>query len=170
LRTAQNELRRAQLSRLKNIKPTGRISLELETSAQKLADLPDVPLEDGDRITVPSRPGFVFSVGAVANTNGQLWRPGRRLKNYLDTAGVEPDADDENIFVLRADGSVQHSSRRGWFNSLEKLELMPGDTVVVPEKTDRETFWTAFTRGLKDWSQILYQFGLSAAAIKTLRN
>jgi hypothetical protein len=41
--------------------------------------------------------------------------------------------------------------------------------MVVPEHSNRETFWTGFTRGLKDWSQILYQFGLSAAAIKTLR-
>ena len=47
---------------------------------------------------------------------------------------------------------------------------MPGDTVVVPGKTNRETFWASFTRGLKDWSQIFYQFGLSAAAIQTLRN
>lgn len=170
LRAAQLEASRAQLNRLRNLKPNGRISLELDTNATRADELPDLPLEDGDRIAVPHKPGFVFTVGAVANTNGQLWRPGRQLKHYLDTAGVEPDADEDNIFVLRADGSVQHSSRRGWFGDIEKLELMPGDTVVVPDKTNRETFWSAMTRGLKDWSQILYQFGLSAAAIKTLRN
>jgi protein involved in polysaccharide export with SLBB domain len=170
LRLSQAELRKAQLARLRSIKPNGRIALELPTTAVSTRDLPDLTLEDGDRILIPNRPSFVFAVGAVANSNGLLWRPGRQLTNYLDAAGVEPDADEENIFVVRADGSVQHSSRRGWFNSLEKLELMPGDTVVVPDKTNRETFWTALTRGLKDWSQILYQFGLSAAAIKTLRN
>jgi len=106
----------------------------------------------------------------VANNNALLWRPGRKMKDYLDSAGVDAEADLENSFIVRADGTVLHASRRGWwFDGLERVELMPGDTLVVPEKGNRETFWTGFTRGLKDWSQILYQFGLSAAAIKTLR-
>jgi hypothetical protein len=82
---------------------------------------------------------------------------------------VEPDAETSSIFVLRADGTVIHNSRRGLFSSIEGVEMLPGDTAVVPGKTDRETFWSAFVRGLKDWSQILYQFGLTAAAIDTLR-
>lgn len=168
-RQAQVDAQRAQLDRLRAMVPTGRIALELPASAASLADLPDIAMEDGDRVLVPSRPSFVFAVGAVSNTNGLLWRPGRTLRGYMDLAGVEPDADESNIFVLRADGTVVHNSRRGWFNSVQALELMPGDTVVVPGKTDRETFWSAFVRGLKDWSQILYQFGLTAAAIETLR-
>jgi len=47
---------------------------------------------------------------------------------------------------------------------------MPGDTVVVPEKADRETAYTRFIRSAKDITAIFYQFGLGAAAIKTLRN
>lgn len=31
---------------------------------------------------------------------------------------------------------------------------MPGDTLAVPGKTNRKTFWASFTRGLKDWRQI----------------
>ena len=45
---------------------------------------------------------------------------------------------------------------------------MPGDTVVVPEKADRETAYSAFVRGAKDWTAILAQFGLGAAAFKSL--
>lgn len=90
--------------------------------------------------------------------------------NNLMLQPGDADADLGTMFIVRADGTVLHASRRGWFSNIEKVELMPGDTLVVPGKTNRETFWTAFTRGLKDWSQILYQFGLSAAAIKTLRN
>jgi len=166
---SQQAASRAQLTRLKALKANGRISLELEPSLGNTA-LPDLQLEDGDRIVVPHRPAYVFAVGAVANNNALLWRKGRKLTDYLDTAGVAIDADLDNMFVLRADGSVSHASRRGWFNNLEKLELLPGDTVVVPGKTDRETAWTAFVRGLKDWSQILSQFGLTAAAIRTLSN
>ncbi|WP_242615663.1 polysaccharide biosynthesis/export family protein [Sphaerotilus mobilis] len=171
LRAAQAESQRAQLQRLKSLKSNGRIALELPTSAAGTRDLPDLSLEDGDRVSIPSKPAFIFAVGAVANNNALLWRPGRKMKEYLDAAGVDVEADLENSFIVRADGTVMHASRRGWwFDGLERVELMPGDTLVVPEKGNRETFWTAFTRGLKDWSQILYQFGLSAAAIKTLNN
>ena len=168
-RQAQVEIQRAQLNRLRGMKVTGRIALELDVRARSVDDLPDITLEDGDRLFVPSRPSFVFVVGAVSNSNGLLWRIGRKVGDYLDLAGVEPDAESENIFVLRADGTVVHNSRQGLFASIEDLEMLPGDTVVVPGKTDRETFWSAFVRGLKDWSQILYQFGLTAAAIDTLR-
>jgi hypothetical protein len=41
---------------------------------------------------------------------------------------------------------------------------------VIPDKVDRETGYTAFMRGLKDWTQIIYQLGLGAAAIQVLRN
>ncbi len=170
LRAAQAESQKAQLQRLKSLKSNGRIALELPTSVQSLKDLPSLSLEDGDRVSIPSKPAFVFAVGAVANNNALLWRPGRKMKDYLDSAGVDAEADLENSFIVRADGTVLHASRRGWwFDGLERVELMPGDTLVVPEKGNRETFWNGFTRGLKDWSQILYQFGLSAAAIKTLR-
>ncbi|MEY2653067.1 MAG: hypothetical protein RLZZ524_94 [Pseudomonadota bacterium] len=170
LRAAQSDSQRAQLQRLKNLKSSGRIALELPTSAASTRDLPSLSLEDGDRVSIPSKPAFVFAVGAVANNNALLWRPGRQMKDYLNSAGVDVEADLENSFIVRADGTVMHASRRGWFfDGLERVELMPGDTLVVPERGNRETFWTTFTRGLKDWSQILYQFGLSAAAIKTLR-
>jgi hypothetical protein len=46
---------------------------------------------------------------------------------------------------------------------------MPGDSIVLPEKVDRETGWSIFTRNAKDITQILYQFGIGAAAYKTLR-
>jgi hypothetical protein len=46
---------------------------------------------------------------------------------------------------------------------------MPGDTIVLPEKLDRESPWSYIVRGVKDYTQILYQLGLGAAAIKTLR-
>jgi hypothetical protein len=53
---------------------------------------------------------------------------------------------------------------------LKSLVMVPGDTLVIPDKVDRETGYTAFMRGLKDWTQIIYQLGLGAAAIQVLRN
>lgn len=175
LQAAEQESRRSQLNRLKTLQPNGRISLELEPAMARSDDLPDLPLEDGDALVVPTRPGFVFAVGAVANENALLWRTGRTVKDYLASAGVLPDADEANIFVARADGSVVHSRARsgGFFGTRSKLEdmvLAPGDTIMVPDLLNRETTWNAFVRGAKDWTQILSNFGIAAAAIKTLRN
>jgi hypothetical protein len=113
----------------------------------------------------------VFAVGAVSNDNAILWRPGRTVSSYLVVAGVNPDADEANMFIVRADGTVVHRrDRGGWMgNSFGALELAPGDTIVVPDLANRETVWSAFVRGAKDWTQILSNFGLAAAAIKTLR-
>lgn len=170
LDAAQAAAAKAQLNRLKTLKSNGRIALELPPDAATASALPDLRLEDGDRVTIPYRPAYVFAVGSVANTNALLWREGRKLRDYLDVAGPDADADEENMFLVRADGTVLHNKRASWFSSLESTKLMPGDTLVIPTKTNRETFWTGFVRGLKDWSQILYQFGLTAAAIQTLRN
>jgi hypothetical protein len=35
---------------------------------------------------------------------------------------------------------------------------------------DRRTAYTQFIQGAKDWTTILYQFGIGAAAFRTLRN
>lgn len=167
---AQAVAARAQLARLKTLKSNGRISLELSTDASNASALPDLRLEDGDKVFIPYRPAYVFAVGAVANNNALLWKEGRKLSDYMGIAGIDADADEDNMFVVRADGTVINNKQRRWFSSLEGTVLMPGDTLVVPTKTNRETFWTGFVRGLKDWSQILYQFGLTAAAIQTLKN
>jgi protein involved in polysaccharide export with SLBB domain len=169
---AQQQSQQQQLERMKALKSSGRVSLELPPTQVTMAALPPLPLEDGDAIHIPSRPGFVTVVGEVHNENAIIYRPGRTVGDVLKTAGASDNAELDNAFVLRADGSVRSARdnnslfRMGSFDS---IELMPGDTVVVPAKLDRETGWTKFVTGLKDWTQILYQMGLGAAAWNTLK-
>ena len=95
------------------------------------------------------------------------------MSEVIRQAGLTTFADESELYVLRADGTVQGGRSGSLFGLLSgstNLTLMPGDTVVVPEKADRETGYTAFVRGAKDWTSILANFGLGAAAIKTLRN
>jgi polysaccharide export outer membrane protein len=167
-----NAATQAQLARLAQLQPNGRIALELQPDAKTLDALPDVPLEHGDRIVVPPRPGFVTVAGAVANNNAFLWKPGRTAGDYVRLAGLDEAADPSNMFVLRADGTVTSANeRRGFFGfgSIDSQVLQPGDAVVVPNQLDYETWGRALVRNLKDWSQIFSQFGLGAAAIQTLR-
>ena len=162
----------AQMARLSSVQPNGRIALELRPEDSTLAALPSVPLEHADRIVVPARPGFITVAGAVVNNNALLWKSGRTVGDYLRQAGLDEAAQPENMFVLRADGTVMHASdRRGifGFGGIESQPVQPGDAIIVPTQLDFETWGRALVRNLKDFGQIFYQFGLGAAAIQTLR-
>src|SRR5712692_6728499 len=163
----QAENQQSLITRLRQIRPIGRVVLELPEEAQP-KDLPDLPLEDGDRFFVPSQPSMVSVFGSVYSENSFVYKPDKRVADYLSQAGgPTKGADEGSIYVLRADGSVKSKRQEGFFTaSLERAHLMPGDSIVVPEELDR----TTITRALKDIPQIFYQFGLGAAAIQVIRN
>jgi len=166
-----NAATQAQLARLRAVEPNGRIALELDPDATSLASLPAVPLDGGDRVVVPSRPGFVTVAGAVVNSNAFLWKPGRTAGEYLRLAGADEAAEPENMFILRADGTVNHAGdKRGFFgrSSLESQVMQPGDALIVPNQLDFETWGRAFVRNLKDFAQIFTGFGIGIAAIHSL--
>ena len=48
------------------------------------------------------------------------------------------------------------------------MKVMPGDSIVMPDKLDREAAWSAVVRNAKDITQIFYQLGLGAAGLKAL--
>lgn len=152
------------LERLRALKPTGRIVLQLDVGA---AALPDLALEDGDRIYIPPRPTTVGVFGSVFNAATYLYSDARSLADYLRLAGgATKGADEESMFVVRLNGNVVSSRQSsGWFNrtgDFGNLPAAPGDTIFVPEEVDK----TTFTQLAKDWTQILFQFGLGAAGIK----
>jgi protein involved in polysaccharide export with SLBB domain len=155
-------------ARLRQIRASGRIVLELPRERVALKDLPDLVLEDGDRLMVPAAPSTVSVVGAVFNQNAFIHRAGQSVGDFLARAGgPTKDADTDSIYVVKADGTVRSSRQGGWlFDGLQGESLMPGDTVVVPENLDR----FRLTKELKDWSQIFYQFALGVAGLKVLRD
>ncbi len=161
---------KSQIERLKSFKSNGRLALELDPRNQSLAALPDLPLEDGDRIMVPSTPGFVAAFGSVNNENMFIYKNGKTVGDVIKAAGLTEDAEPAQAFVLRADGSiVARNDHNGWFGSnFESVQMMPGDTLVVPAQMDRESKYNAFIRGAKDWTQILSNLGLGLAALRSL--
>lgn len=155
------------MQRLRELKSTGRMTLGLAPAATGFALLPDVRLENGDRLLIPSRPDFVQVLGSVSTESSQFWQPGRTVADYLALAGVTADADSDSTFVMRADGSVISNTGR-WLSSVRGAEALPGDLIVIPEKFDKETYWTGFWRTAKDFTQVFMNFGIGAAAVKTL--
>jgi protein involved in polysaccharide export with SLBB domain len=164
---AQAAGQRALLERLRKVRATGRIVLDMSQDKAHSKDIPDIVLEDGDQFIVPSQVSTVSVMGMVYNENAFMHRPGKRVSDYLEQAGGPTrDADESRIYVVKADGSVISAQNGGsFFGSINSEKLMPGDTVVVPELLDK----FSLTRELKDWAQIFYQFALGVGAIHLLR-
>jgi len=162
--------RQDALQRLRAIRPDGRLTLSLKPDPElDIGQIPDIRLSHADRIVIPPRPEVVYVSGAVNAEAALVYRKNADAASYLRIAGVSGAADRDAIFILRADGSAVTNQSVSWFNDLTKTIVMPGDVIVVPEKLDRESSWSVFIRNSKDITQTLFQLGLGAAAIKTLR-
>jgi protein involved in polysaccharide export with SLBB domain len=120
-------------------------------------------LEDGDRFVVPAKPATVNVIGSVYNPNSFIHASEKPVQDYVRQAGgFTRNADESRMYIILADGSVvpkQHTSR------FAKQPLNPGDSIVIPENMMK----TSFMVGLRNWSQIISQFGLGAAAVNVLR-
>jgi hypothetical protein len=93
----------------------------------------------------------------------------RSVGDYLRLAGDPTrDADPGSVYIVRANGSVESARQRGnWLSSgvgnLASLPALPGDTIVVPDELNKPPL----TQNLKDWAQIIYQFVLGLAAVRS---
>jgi protein involved in polysaccharide export with SLBB domain len=156
------------LDRIRNLKPEGRIALGLEPHYLNFTNkLPNIRIQNGDRLYIPPRPDFVYIYGAVNTESALIYKEGKSVKDYLMLAGVSVGADRDSVILIRADGSALTRSS-DWFSSIDGTRVMPGDSIVMPEKLDREASWSSIVRNAKDVTQIFYQLGLGAAGLKAL--
>jgi polysaccharide export outer membrane protein len=166
IQAAEIERQRRVAQRLRTVKSEGRIVLELEDGNAQLKNLPDLALQDGDRIFVPRKPGTVEVLGSVFQSNSFIYRPRRNVKDYvLMAGGGTASADASEIYVIRADGTAKSGRGTGWFSGVGVSQVNPGDTIVVPEMIER----SSWRQSLKEWTAIFYQFGLGAAGLKVLQ-
>jgi len=158
------------LERVKSLRPEGRVALGLEPELyNSIKKLPEIRLQNGDKFIVPPRPDFVYVYGAVNTESALVYRAGQSVRDYLKLSGMNSAADKNGVILMRADGSAQ-SHDGSWFGgSALSATVMPGDSIVVPDKVDMEATWSTVVRNTKDLTQIFYQLGLGAAALKTLK-
>jgi len=157
------------IDRFKSLKPEGRIALDIPVnSSGQVSEFPATQLENGDRIMIPPKPSFVQIFGVVNTESALLYRKGMTVNDYLAMSGVGSSADVNGAILVRINGS-SITNQSTWRNDVLRAEVLPGDTIFLPEKLDRESVWSQSVRTAKDFTQVLYQLGLGAAAIKTLR-
>ncbi len=152
------------VAKLKTVKASGRLILDANQGANQ-ADIPNIEIEDGDVFYVPPTQSTVSIVGAVHNEQTVMFSAGKNLKQYVEQAGgTTPSADTDNVYVLRANGSLNRKSN-GWLGWMgADSQLKPGDAIVVPE--DIRRFETV--SNYKNWAQVFSQFALGVASLKVL--
>lgn len=170
---AQAASQKALIAKMRQVKATGRIVLEMPEQNAQMKDLPDIALEDDDRLYIPFTPSTVSVMGTVYNQNSFLYRQGQSVNDYLKKAGGPTrDGDEDDVYLVRANGQVISKRQGGsmfggssmFGGGFDGRQAIPGDTVVVPEKLDKYNL----TKDLKDWTQIFYQFAIGIASMKTI--
>ncbi len=145
------------ISRLKLLRASGRIVLNLKPNASQLAELPAIGLQDGDRLVIPAVPPSVNVVGAVYDPSSFLYNEKGRVRAYLQQAGgPNLDADMKHVFIIRADGAVlsKEASTSFWGNTFKDEGINPGDTIVVPERVYKGSSLRAFSNYAQIFSSI----------------
>lgn len=164
--SASNSATSRLIEKLRQVKPTGRVVLQVSPDS---SNLPDIALEDGDRLTVPARGSTIGVFGSVFSSGSYLYSDSQTTGDYLRLAGGPTSgADTGGMFVLRANGSVVSARQSASFwsrsGSFQDIPVLPGDTLFVPEQVNKSTF----VQDAKDWTQILYQFGLGLAGLNAI--
>ena len=169
--------RKLFIESVKRLKANGRMTIWLAHLRLLKGSEYDIELEEGDSLYIPAENKVINIVGAVMSTGSFIYNEKWGYEDYVQMAGgYSRYADEDNVFVMKVDGSARKLSngfmnwspiRKRWevagFNDA-KGPLESGDSIVVPERLER----TAWLRNLKDITQILANAGLAAATIAIL--
>ncbi|WP_338240458.1 SLBB domain-containing protein [Aurantiacibacter hainanensis] len=155
---ANVDLIRSVVDQMGMREPTGRLVFDLPLDA---TDLPaDLVMENNDTIHVPARPVTVGVFGAVPTPASFAFAEQRRIRDYVEMAGgIQDMGDDDEIFVVRANGTVLSSGSRTL-----RAEALPGDLVFVPIDANRGEFWLR----LREISGTLFGGVIGAASVKAV--
>ncbi|MCC4282822.1 SLBB domain-containing protein [Marinobacter salarius] len=151
------------LKDVQSARPVGRMVINLADVVSSDEYQP-IRLQDGDRLTVPTIPQAVSVFGEVQFPTSHLHSEGLTVDDYMErSGGPTRQADEDRVYVVKADGSVMLPEESRWFGGRSQ-QLAPGDTIIVPIDVDR-------LNQLELWSnvsQIVYQMALGAAAVGNL--
>jgi protein involved in polysaccharide export with SLBB domain len=147
------------LEQLRNTEAVGRLVIDIDSQS-------GIELSDGDELLIPPHTQMVSVLGETQRNTSHLYDESLSRDDYINlSGGLTLRADERRIYVVRASGAVVTSRRSKWLGRGGRVDIRPGDTIVVPLDADRMrpmTFWTNVT-------QILYQGALAVAAIQTFK-
>ncbi|MGH9740500.1 MAG: SLBB domain-containing protein [Candidatus Acidiferrales bacterium] len=163
--SAQSAAQEALVRELRSAKATGRVVLALTPTADTVAAVPPIFMEDGDSLFVPPKSQVVSVVGTVFNQSSFVYRKGATVAYYLQEAGNGTgNSDIKHVLLVRANGSVLSGSvpEYGWWHkNVRSLLVLPGDTIVIPPKLRVG----GVGKAIRDWATVAAQVSVAAAVI-----
>jgi protein involved in polysaccharide export with SLBB domain len=152
------------MTQLRASKAVGRLVINLPAVLEGKEVNQDIMLRGGDKLMVPKMRQEITVIGEVQSPTSHLYQKNLSRDDYISlSGGMTRKADDNQTYVVRADGSVIANAGNHWFSRSGQVSMQPGDTVVVPLDTERLPtlpFWQAVTN-------ILYNLAISAAAVNS---
>ncbi|MDF2177500.1 SLBB domain-containing protein [Aliiglaciecola sp. CAU 1673] len=161
--TSYAELQRV-LQDLTDVEAIGRMVIDLPSILEG-NEKADILMIRGDVLHIPPQSETVSVIGEVYLPTSHRYKSDMSLNDYLlASGGIKRLGDDENVYVIKANGSVERPESSSFWFASNSSRLSAGDTIVVPMDTapiDNLTLWSTVT-------QILYQTGVAIAAIGSL--
>ena len=141
------------IDRAKNVEPKGRVVINKKT------DLSKILLEEGDIVYVPKKSHMITIQGEVKLPGAHTFVENLEIENYIESCGgYSFRADEDNVLLIKPSGFT-YTYDNGAFSS-DKLEVTPGDSILVLGKIDSKNIQIT-----KDITQILYQIAVGAGVV-----
>ena len=174
---AEMEQKQKFIDTVRKLKATGRMTIYLAHLRLLKGSPYDLELEEGDSLFIPQKNSVVGVVGSVMSQASLIYSDRLSYLDYInESGGYSRFADEDNVFVMKVDGSARKLSRGvlSWSAPRERWEVAgfgepvpmiePGDTIVVPEKVER----IAWLREIRDITQILMNVAVAAGVVIAL--
>jgi polysaccharide export outer membrane protein len=153
----------SMMSRLESADALGRLVIDLDTFTEE-SSASALFLKDGDKLIVPGFPASVSVLGEVNFPTSHMYNPELSQDDYISmSGGITDNAAENNIFVVKADGSVLTKSSNRWFKNKNSSKIQVGDTIVIPIDIKQSRVLEQFSYT----SQIIYQMAVAAAAVNS---
>ena len=148
---------------LENYNGVGRVVVDINRALAGRGDA-DLKLLNGDALFVPTRSNTISVFGEVRRESSFVYNKKYAIDDYITlAAGMTRLADEDNIYIVRANGLVDIPSGN-WFKFGASRVLREGDAIIVPV----DYSYRAPLPFYRDVISIVYQGAVAIAAISGL--
>lgn len=130
-------------------KYNGQIALNIKSNdLDKIRDLDNIEVQDGDDIYIPRTSNHVSVIGEVYNEQSFVFKKGANAKYYIkEVGGYTPNANKFRLYKVSVNGRAEKISNHS--------DIEPGDTIVVPRRIAGNDWITPVCDTLKGIASII---------------
>lgn len=130
-------------------KYTGQIALNIKSNnLNKVRDIDNIEVQDGDEIYIPRMSNHVSVLGEVYNEQSFVYRDGMKVRGYIkEVGGYTPNAARFRLYKVGVNGRAVKA--HSW------TKITQGDTIVVPRKIAGNDWLTPLCDTLKGLASVI---------------